>query len=302
MSVFCYFLLLLACHLVASFNQNSKFNGFWPVPKLSRKDSQAIQIIFLLSALTIESSAEIFARLPQQVIYGSSPTVIQKNEISKDKLVLLFPGAGGPDNNLYSLKDTIIKSDNEKNIQRDVKIYDWLQWRGNFIRAAFDSQIVGKTVCKDLSDNQPKLKNIHIIGVSVGSFAADSCAKVLKSQMSKHPIQTRLTFLDPFTSKGIFGFNWGIKNFGKNIDYVENYVNRDDEVPTTNDPLQNALNYDVTKSHLRKDFKISNIKESMHAWPVGYLGRVWKTEVDNKGELIISQDLIQSKGTTQIIQ
>ena len=269
---------------------------------MSRKDSQAIQVLVLLSALTIESSAEIFARLPQQMIYGSSPTVIQKNEITKDKLVLLFPGAGGPDSNLYSLRDNIIKSDYEANVQRDVKIYDWLQWRGNFIRAAFDSQIVGKTICKDLSDNQPNLKNIHIIGVSVGSFAADSCAKVLKSQTSTHPMQIRLTFLDPFTSKGIFGFNWGIKNFGKNIDYVDNYVNRDDEVPTTNDSLQNALNYDVTNSHLREDFKMNNQKESMHAWPVSYLGKVWKTEAGNRGELILSQDLIQSKGTIEIIQ
>ena len=239
-----------------------KISSMWSMPRLKN-----IKLTFLLGVLSLETSAEIYARLPQQWVYGSTPTFISQNEISKPNLVLLFPGAGGPDNNLNTLKNNIIYNDKIKHVDRDVIMYDWLQWRGSFIRAAFDSQIVGKTICKDLSNNNPQLENIHIIGVSVGAFAADSCAKTLKSQMISHPIKTRLTFLDPFTSKGIFGYSWGVNNFGKNIEYVENYVNRDDEVPTTNDPLNFAINYDVTKSKLRDDFQMNNQGESMHSWP-----------------------------------
>lgn len=244
-----------------------KISPLWSGPRIRRKDIKKLKLVILLGILSLETSAEIFARLPQQWIYGSTPKHISKSEINKPNLVLIFPGAGGPDDNLNSLKNSIITNDNNRKVDRDVVVYDWLQWRGSFVRAAFDGQIVGKTVCKDLFDSNPQLENVHIIGVSVGAFAADSCAKTLKSQMPIHRIQTRLTFLDPFTSKGIFGYAWGVKNFGKDIDYVENYVNRDDEVPTTNDPLNLAINYDVTKSRLRDDFQTTHKGESMHSWP-----------------------------------
>ena len=66
-------------------------------------------------------------------------------------------------------------------INRYVEVYDWLQWRGSFLRASFDSQIVGKKVCSSLAEaekQQGEIKHLHVIGVSVGAFAADSCIKV----------------------------------------------------------------------------------------------------------------------------
>lgn len=66
-------------------------------------------------------------------------------------------------------------------INRYVEVYDWLKWRGNFLRASFDSQIVGKNVCSALAEaekQQGEIKHLHVIGVSVGAFAADSCIKV----------------------------------------------------------------------------------------------------------------------------
>lgn len=62
-----------------------------------------------------------------------------------------------------------------------MEVYDWLKWRGNFLRASFDSQIVGNKVCSVLADaekQQGEIKNLHVIGVSVGAFAADSCIKI----------------------------------------------------------------------------------------------------------------------------
>jgi hypothetical protein len=66
-------------------------------------------------------------------------------------------------------------------INRYVEVYDWLKWRGNFLRASFDSQIVGSNVCSALADaekQQGEIKHLHVIGVSVGAFAADSCIKI----------------------------------------------------------------------------------------------------------------------------
>ena len=56
-----------------------------------------------------------------------------------------------------------------------------MKWRGSFLRASFDSQIVGKKVCSSLAEaekQQGEIKHLHVIGVSVGAFAADSCIKV----------------------------------------------------------------------------------------------------------------------------
>jgi hypothetical protein len=80
-----YLILLLAFgsfDFVYSLRQNKKFSLLSDLKAL-RKD---IKVIFLLGVLSIESSAEIFARLPQKIIYGSTPTVIQRNDVTKDNL------------------------------------------------------------------------------------------------------------------------------------------------------------------------------------------------------------------------
>ena len=104
-----------------------------------------MQLFFVLALLAVESSSEIFVRLPQQLIYGSTPQFIStrkadqvcnrllvkpvdlpfiqspisnfhiKNAIPlQDSVVLIFPGAAGPDSSTQLLKDRILKSD-EKN-------------------------------------------------------------------------------------------------------------------------------------------------------------------------------------------
>ena len=117
-----------------------------------------------------------------------------------------------------------------------------LEWRGSFIRAAFDSQSVGRVIGEQLarediessrspgederdiisSDNNQQLfylykkdsverrtkrkalRNLQVIGISVGAFAADSCTKTYKAKMAEAGLEAarlQLTLLDPFTSK-----------------------------------------------------------------------------------------------------
>ena len=115
-------------------------------------------------------------------------------------------------------------------------------------------------------------------------------------------MDTRLTLLDPFTSKGVFGYGWGAKNFGKGTeihdleknlevkfilvlpnviklishmtliigsgaDITEDYINRDDPVPTTNEPLPLAYTFDVTNSIARNKFTPQG-GDTMHSWPI----------------------------------
>ena len=165
---------------------------------------------------------------------------------------------------------------------RYVCVYDWAKWRGNFIRAAFDAQHVGEKVCGELAgDTQSRgaVGSLHAIGISVGAFAADSCIQAFHDAQTachgtsvdqgaqhKTHVMTRLTLLDPFTSKGVFGYGWGINNFGKSADVVEDYLNTDDPVPSTNTPLRLAYTYDITSSEDKKKFEPLD-GESAHSWP-----------------------------------
>ena len=48
--------------------------------------------------------------------------------------------------------------------------------------------------------------------------------------------------------------------------FVEVFLNTDDPVPTTNEPLSVAVNYDVTKSASKNGFT-PGPGDSMHSWP-----------------------------------
>lgn len=141
----------------------------WSLPKLSRTDRRNIKLLFLLALIGIESSSEIYVRLPQEMVYGRSPDPIPiVGRSDAESMVVIFPGAGGPDYNTDKLLRSISENDRIKGIRRFVSVYDWSAWRGDFIRAAFDGQSVGKSVCSSLvkdglSMNHP-VKNLHAIG------------------------------------------------------------------------------------------------------------------------------------------
>jgi len=61
-------------------------------------------------------------------------------------MAIIFPGAGGPDQYTDMLKKKIKDSDRRAGVKRYVEVYDWSKWRGNFLRAAFDGQSVGKAI------------------------------------------------------------------------------------------------------------------------------------------------------------
>jgi len=130
---------------------------------------------------------------------------------------------GGPDENIKNLYNKIVYSDGVSGINRFVCCYDWSAWVGNLFRAAYDSEHVGKVIGSQVAEsinNNPYLgsstRNIHVIGISVGAFAANSFLSTLTSEvLVTKNIYRRLTLLDPFTSKGIFGPAYGPRQFGK---------------------------------------------------------------------------------------
>ena len=240
-----------------------------PPPSLLRNILKSISSIIAISTTLVE----VYTRIPQQLLFNSSPDPLNINTINNyDSITIIFPGANGPDKNtdnlLYNIKKNV-------NSQRNyVVVYDWKKWRGNVLRASYDSINVGKIIGNDIVNACNSIKHAHLIGISVGAFAADTASKIIK-QKSKQGTYVKVTLLDPFCSLGLFNINYGKNNFGRDIDYSEQYLNTDDPVPFTNEPLPNCICYDITNTKDRNIFKpLPN--DNMHSWPVYYYSKNFK--------------------------
>ena len=86
-----------------------------------------------ISLLELYSRVPFLDGTPGQV---SIPDTITSS--SSSKVHILFPGFGGADLNT----DRIIKKINENSHVDEVAFcYDWIEWRGNIIRASFNGQV-----------------------------------------------------------------------------------------------------------------------------------------------------------------
>ena len=119
------------------------------------------------------------------------------------------------------------------------------------------------------TDAACRLKAVHLIGISVGAFAADEACAAIKSSRLGNSITCQLTLLDPFQQRGVIGTGYGNANFGKTADYAIHYLNTDDPVPSTNEPLTKHCSVvDITNLRPEKLFG--------HDWPVVYYGGIEK--------------------------
>ena len=269
-------IILAICQIAASskFRQAKTFLGRLPI---------VIPVAVAGSAILIEG----YSRLPQKFLFGSTPRPIAP--FKETDAVIIFPGAGGPDENTSNLAQAIIDSDKSFGIKRHVEVYDWSPWKGNLIRASFDGQSVGKIIGKQLAEGHNNLKSLHVMGVSVGAFAADSCSHEFQNSIKDNLRNSvapyvRLTLLDPFTQRGLFGTKYGLKLFGKSATYCEQFLNTDDPVPSTNEPISMGFVSDITGSASRRVF-IPLKGDSMHSWPVAYYGQNWITKLNEDGSL-----------------
>jgi len=230
----------------------------------------------LVSLTTLFVAQEIYLKLPLELLYRKKPELINGIDVNKfpDGIVVIFPGFGGYDQNIAALKSALRDSDNMKRIRRQIIVYDWYKFRGNLLRASINSEIIGGMIGNQISDKtQSVVSNrykIQFIGISVGSFAAAKASE----RCVKNDTYLRLTLLDPFTQKGLFGFNYGVNKFGKLLtsekSFFEQFMNTDDPVPSTNSAIRSSLCYDCTNSKLKSNYIPLSQDVPGHAFPVVY--------------------------------
>lgn len=207
-------------------------------------------------------------------------------ELRTPDLVLLIHGLEDPrgpvDGRTWSRWRTaehIQAMDIRAGIDRDIVDYDWMEWArlGNELRASFDGQMVGTVLGRQLALRND-LRSIHVIAASVGAFVAEACARAYRAgRKGNLRARIRMTLLDPFTTRGALGLGYGMRHFGEAADFAEHFLNTDDFVPSTNDPLPLTRVYDVTRSAERS--AVMRPGDNMHAWPVAYFTRHYTTRV-----------------------
>jgi len=217
-----------------------------------------------------------------------------------ENVAIVFHGAGGQDPYTDELMQKLEGKTESKASEQQSSynhIVDWSKYSANILQASHNGQRIGKIAAEDLleqlSAHNDKLKTIHFIGISVGAFAADAAAKEVKSSWSKSknggaPPFVQLTLLDPFQQRGVLGVGYGNKEFGKSVDYAEQYLNTDDPVPSTNKPLKNTVCYDVTNLRPESIFG--------HDWPLVYYSRS-----DRCGQLGIKPTEREKEGTVIVL-
>jgi hypothetical protein len=243
------------------------------------------------SILSLPLLGEVYSRLgPRDVaslVFGDDHrrTGLGDDDLTSDveEVTLVFHGAGGQD----QYTDELMANLRAKCAGRGqhAAMIDWSTLSSNILQASFSGQRVGREAARRLlerccnSDNGTcNLKRVHLIGISVGAFAADEACAAIKARLGSD-VACQLTLLDPFQQRGVIGTGFGNANFGRTADYAIHYLNTDDPVPSTNAPLTKyCAVMDITKLRPEEIFG--------HDWPVVYYSGIEKRLNGGSGDVL----------------
>jgi Lipase len=280
--------------LILFASDNDEMNSSIATSWMNRKNFIAAAVSLILSSSIL---LEIYSRIGTLFINDGGPTdrllPTLLSASSVQHATIVFHGSGGQD----SYTDALMERLRKENPSQYNQIVDWSQYSTNILQASYNGERIGQRAANELIDllSPGSLQTIHLIGISVGSFAADAASREIKnildskttSPPSSRPF-VQLTLLDPFTQRGIFGLGYGNRVFGTTADYTQQYLNTDDPVPSTNAPLQNSVCYDIT--NLRPDEIFG------HDWPVAYYGKS-----NACGKVMTQKDQQQEEGTVVVL-
>jgi len=158
--------------------------------------------------------------------------------------------------------------------QWDLVAYDWSAYAAKKASAAKAGLEIGSYIGKTLSSADYSYERIQLVGHSAGAFVVQGACDAYRKNGSK-TTRIHLTFLDPFTGKGLIDWTYGKRRFGQGADFAEAYINTDDPVPSSNGTLSKAHNFDVTAQA-----PASLVGADRHWWPVYF----YLESIDKEGE------------------
>ena len=221
-------------------------------------------------------------------------------------IFMVFHGAGGPDRETEDLLQRIKDQDDAVNFERTTFLFDWRPWFSTGSRRnlnSFHGQEVGKKLGQLLANAAPNLRTLHVVGTSAGAWPANEVCTAYVAATADRSVRARvvLSLCDPFTARSDrpFADPWGMRNFGRDADFAEQFLNTDDIAPSTNEPLPLCYCYDVTGAAERASFPlpgggstgnalfdVAMLALGYHNWPMGYMARHYETALDPERQLL----------------
>lgn len=150
--------------------------------------------------------------------------------------------------------------------------FGWQPYSDNVFNCSVDGKKLGFQLGERLVQ-LPKLKGVHLVGHSCGSFVILGVCEALKQKKPSLNIQT--TYLDPVSVYSGISWDYGINYFGSCANFSDAYIDTHDTVPGSNQALKNAYTFDVTQIRVN-----NNLDYPPHAWPtMFYINALKKNQV-----------------------
>jgi len=148
---------------------------------------------------------------------------------------------------------------------QQVVTVDWGDYSKNLFRCTLNARRIGHDLGKKLSARK-NIRQLHLIGHSAGSFVVFGICEAMKEQNPE--VVVHATYLDPVSIYGGIDWGFGTRNFGSCADISDAYIDHEDGVPGSDEPLKHPHTFDVTSLK-----KAAGFTGSPHLWPIEYYRR-----------------------------
>ena len=187
---------------------------------------------YLITILSVAVLAgELYSRFPDGKVKAENLT----SRGDDKEIIILFHGSGGQGKPVFQEIADALKAQQPEAL---VVNYDWSLGSENRFRAMANGQSLGRQLGEQIA-GQSNIKSVTMIAHSVGASIPDALCLSLRAKRSDS-VKIETIFLDPFGWMGLFDMGYGARNYGECADFAVAYINTDDPVPTTNDPLTHA--------------------------------------------------------------
>lgn len=126
----------------------------------------------------------------------------------------------------------------------DIYAHDWEREANRPLTAARRGYRIGERLAADLLAAGDPYPVVHLVGQSLGAHLVQGFLDEYRFRRGNAAVH--VTFLDPFALRGLLGFGWGVRAFGRGADFAECYIVRREPALGTNRYLRRAHNFDIT--------------------------------------------------------
>ncbi len=150
--------------------------------------------------------------------------------------------------------------------QGSVLALDWRPFSHSTLRCSVDGLRIGRELGRHLAA-RTDVEFVHAVGHSCGSFVVLGICRGVREARPSLTVQT--TYLDPVSIYGGLFWRWGVRRFGECADFSEAYIDTEDTIPGSGEPLPNAYTVDVTAARIASGSDVLP-----HVWPTAYYRRL----------------------------